>query len=118
VEQQSGAVVREYVGYDRLVGFEEQAFLVAVYTPPVPLLTFFMPTRKFKSKTRVGSTEIKVYDEPRSPFQRLMECAELLRGCKGALAVQCAIYNPVELQRNIHKAILRLRQRLAQVNRI
>jgi hypothetical protein len=32
-----------------------------------------MPTQKRKSKTRVGSKEIKVYDEPSCPFQRLME---------------------------------------------
>jgi hypothetical protein len=28
------------------------------------LLNFFMPTQKLKSKTRVGSKEIKVYDGP------------------------------------------------------
>ena len=31
VEQKNGAVVREYAGYDRLSGFEEQALLAAVY---------------------------------------------------------------------------------------
>jgi hypothetical protein len=57
VEQKNGAVVREYIGYDRLEGFEEQALLSAAY-------------------------------------------------------------NPVELQHNVKKAVLRLRQRLAQANRI
>jgi hypothetical protein len=38
VEQKNGAVVREYVGYDRLSGFDEQALLAAVYAPQVPLL--------------------------------------------------------------------------------
>jgi hypothetical protein len=66
VEQKNGAVVREYIGYDRLSGFEEQALPAAVYTPLVTLLHFFMPTQKLKSKTRSGSKEIKVYDEPRS----------------------------------------------------
>jgi hypothetical protein len=118
VEQKNGAVVREYVGCDRLEGLEEQALLAAVYAPLVPLLNFFMPTQKLTSKTRVGSKEIKVYDEPRSPFQRLLESGELSRERKDALAVQCALYNPVQLQQNVNKAILRLRQRLAQVNRI
>jgi len=31
---------------------------------------------------------------------------------------QIALYSPVELQHNVNKAILRLRQRLAQLNRI
>jgi hypothetical protein len=65
VEQKNGAVVREYAGYDRLSGSEEQALLAAVYLPLGPLLNFFMPTRKLTGKTRTGSKEIKVYDEPR-----------------------------------------------------
>jgi hypothetical protein len=61
---------------------------------------------------------MKVYDEPRSPFRRLLECARLPREYKDSLQAQCALYNPVELQQNVNKAILRLRQRLAQTNRI
>jgi hypothetical protein len=118
VEQKNGALVREYLGYDRLEGFEEQALLFAVYTPLTPLLNFFIPTRKLNSKTRVGSKETKVYDEPRSPFQRLMKHPELSQPYKDSLLARCALYNPVELQHHVNKAILRLRQRLAQANRI
>jgi hypothetical protein len=118
VEQKNGAVVRQYAGYDRLEGFEEQALLAAVYEPLVPLLNFFMPTRRLKSKTRIGSKEIKSHDQPRSPFQRLLECDELPQQCKDSLKAQCALYNPVELQHTVNKAILRLRQRLAQANRV
>jgi hypothetical protein len=96
VEQKNGAVVREYAGYDRLSGSEEQALLAAVYLPLVPLLNFFMPTRKLTNKTRIGSKEIKVYDEPRSPFLRLLESPELLPAYKDSLSAQCALYNPVE----------------------
>jgi hypothetical protein len=118
VEQKNGAVVRQYVGCDRLSGFEKQAFLAAVYRPQVPLLNFFMPSQKLKSKTRVGSKETRVYDEPRNPFQRLMDKEIPPREYQDALDRQCALYNPVELQQNVNKAILRLRQRLAQTNRI
>jgi transposase InsO family protein len=118
VEQKNGAVVREYVGYDRLEGFQEQTLLAAVYQPLVPLLNFFMPTRKLKSKTRVGSKEIRVYDEPHSPFQRLTESAELPQQTKDSLLAQISLYNPVELQHNVNKAVMRLRRRLAQLNRI
>jgi hypothetical protein len=114
----NGAVVREYIGYDRLESIEEQSCLSAVYQPLVPLLNFFMPTQKLKCKTRIGSKGIKVYDEPRSPFQRLIESAELPQKTKDSLWAQIVLYNPVELQHNVNKAILRLRQRLAQSNRI
>ena len=118
VEQKNGAVVREYVGYDRLEGTEEQALLAAIYRPLAPLLNFFMPTQKLKSKTRAGSKEIRVYDEPRSPFQRLTESKELPQQTKDSLLAQIALYNPVELQDNVNKAIMRLRRRLAQLNRV
>jgi hypothetical protein len=75
-----------------------------------------MPTQKLKHKIRVGSKEIKVYDKPRGPFQWLIERTELPREYKDSLQAQCALYNPVELQQNVNKAILRLRQRLTQVN--
>jgi hypothetical protein len=77
-----------------------------------------MPTQKLKSKTRIGSKEIKVYDQPRSPFQRLIESGALCQTDKDALTERHALYNPVVLQQNVNKAILRLRQRLAKANRI
>jgi transposase InsO family protein len=118
VEQKNGAVVREYIGYGRLEGIQEQALLAAIYASLVPLLNFFMPTQKLKHKTRVGSKEIKVYDTPKSPFQRLIESTAVPQEIIDALLVQSTLYNPVELQHNVNKAIIRLRQRLAQSNRI
>jgi len=118
VEQKNGAVVREYVMYDRLEGVEEHALLAAVYRPLTPLLNYFMPTQKLKSKTRIGSKEIKIYDAPKSPYQRLLESPHTPQKTKDDLQAQIALYNPVELQDNVNKAITRLRQRLAQSNRI
>jgi hypothetical protein len=118
VGQKNGAVVREYVGYARLAGLEEQALLAAVNTNMTPLLNYFIPVQKLKSKTRVGSKEIKVCGEPRSPFQRLIESEDLPQASKNALMAQCALYNQVELQQNVTKASLRLRHRLAQANRL
>jgi hypothetical protein len=77
-----------------------------------------MPTQKLTSKIRIGSREIKTYDEPKSPFQRLMEHTGLPQERKDALAAQSALYNPVELQHTVNKAILRLRHRLAQATRL
>jgi hypothetical protein len=51
----------------------EQVLPAAASAPPVPLLNFFMPAQKLKSKTRAGSQEIEVYDEPGNPFIRLAE---------------------------------------------
>jgi hypothetical protein len=59
-----------------------------------------------KKKENIGN--LKVYDEPRSPFQRLMESGELSRERKDALATQCALYNPVQLQQPCQQGYLAL----------
>jgi hypothetical protein len=86
--------------------------------PLAYLLSFFMLTQKLASKTRVGSKEIKACNASRSPFQRLVESAELPQQAKDSLAAQIALYNPVGLQHNVNTAILRLRRRLAQMSRV
>jgi hypothetical protein len=55
VEQKNGAVVREYIGYDRLEGDALQSRLTAVCRHLVSLLNFFMPTMKLESKVKVRS---------------------------------------------------------------
>jgi hypothetical protein len=117
-QTKNGAVVREYAGYDRLEGLEEQTLLAAVYKLLVPLPNFFILSQKRSNKTRVGSKEIKACGERQSPFQRLIKCAELPHIYKNTLKAQHALYNPVELPRNVNKAVLCLCQRPAQLNRI
>jgi hypothetical protein len=53
-EQKNGAVVREYIGHDRLEGDTLQSCLAAACHHLVPLLNFFMPTVKLESKVKVG----------------------------------------------------------------
>jgi hypothetical protein len=91
VEQKNGAVVREYIGYDRLEGETLRDCLAAVYRPLVPLLNFFMPTTKLESKIKTGSREIKKYDDPRSPYQRLIESEALSSEVKAGLSRLCAL---------------------------
>jgi hypothetical protein len=47
-----------------------------------------------------------------------MESTGLAQEIKDRLTEQTALYNLVEFQHNVNKAILRLRRRLAQANRI
>jgi hypothetical protein len=77
-----------------------------------------MHTQKLKSKTRVGSKKIKVYDVTESPFQRLSKSKEVSKEIKDSLSAQIALNNSVALQHNANKATVRLRQRLAQLNSI
>jgi hypothetical protein len=113
VEQKNGAVVREYIGYDRREGEALRDRLAAVYRPLVPLLNFFMPAMKLVSKVKVGSKEIKKYDAPRSPCQRLLESEALSSEVKAELTRLCGLYNPIQLQHNMNQAILALREAVA-----
>jgi hypothetical protein len=92
--KKNGAVVREHAGYDWIEGFEERTLLSAVYETLAPLLNFFMPSQKLKSKIRIGSREVKTCDEPRIPFQRLLERVSPPPACRDTLKSQHALYNP------------------------
>jgi hypothetical protein len=72
-----------------------------------------MPTMKLESKVKAGSKEIKTYDEPRSPCQRLLESDALSPEIKAELARLYGLYNPVQLQHTVNKAILALREAIA-----
>jgi hypothetical protein len=47
----------------------------------------------------------KVYDEPRSPYQRLMDAPELSNEVKAELTRRYESYNPVLLQQEVHRAV-------------
>jgi hypothetical protein len=68
---------------------------------------------KLESKVKVGSKEIKKYDAPRSPYQRLLESEALSPEVKAELTRLCGLYNPVQLQQNVNKVVLALREAVA-----
>jgi hypothetical protein len=68
---------------------------------------------KLESKVKVGSKEIKKYDAPRSPCQCLLESEVLSHGVKAELTWLCGLYNPVQLQHNVNKAVPALREAVA-----
>jgi hypothetical protein len=59
------------------------------------------------------SQRIKKYDASRSPCQRLPESEALPPGVKAELARLCGLYNPVQLQHHVNKAILASREAVA-----
>jgi hypothetical protein len=56
-----------------------------------------MPARKLESKVEVGYKEIKKYDEPRRPYQCLMESEALPPEMKAELTRLRGLYNPVRI---------------------
>jgi hypothetical protein len=72
-----------------------------------------MPTMKLESKVKAGSKDINKYDEPRSPYQGLLESEALPPKVKAELSRCYGLYNPVQLQHTVNKAIFALREVLA-----
>ena len=85
VEQKNWSVVRHLVGYGRYETKTQVDQLNAVYDAARLYINFFKPVMKLKAKRRVGSKVKKIYDDPQTPYQRLMECDTLDAAAKKKL---------------------------------
>ena len=66
-----------------------------------PLQNFFLPTFKLKEKLRIGSKIKKKYDEPKTPYKRVIESGVLKNHEIEALQIRKAQLNPFELKRGL-----------------
>ena len=71
---------------------------------------------KLVSKQRHGAKVKKTYDQPTTPFQRLLDSKALSRTAKQQLQRQYLELNPSELKRRISKLQGRLWKLSARVN--
>ena len=72
------------------------------------LYNFFVPQLKLVEKVRVGSKIVKKYDQPKTPYQRLLESPHLTMGQKEELRRKYQLLNPIELREIINRQILKL----------
>jgi hypothetical protein len=109
VEQKNWTHVKKFVGYLRYDTPEEQTLLTDLYRNELRLYkNFFQPTIKLKEKVRVGGRIHRRYDEPRTPYQRVMEFKETSRRTKQELKQVYHSLNPAELKRAIDRKLNRL----------
>lgn len=100
VEQRNNSVARRWLGYDRL-GFEELLPLINHYYKDIvcPLINHFFPTFKLSDKKRIGSRTKRVYNDPVTPYARVMASEHVDKEKKEALmAIHCSL-NPLALLR-------------------
>jgi hypothetical protein len=101
VEQKNWSVVRQTVGYDRYEGAAACAALGALYARVRLYTNYFQPSMKLVSKERAGSRVRKGYDRARTPYQRVLEAAEMSTDAKQTLRSEYEELNPVQLLREI-----------------
>jgi hypothetical protein len=111
VEQKNGAIVRQYVGYERYEGLPAKQRLNALYEQVRLLVNFFQPSMKLREKTRQGARVKKTYDTPRTPYQRVLASADIDTKDKQRLTALYQTLNPADITRKIRKYQAELRSR-------
>jgi len=108
VEQRNWTHVRKMVGYQRFDTTSEMMVLRDLYAQLRLYKNFFQPTMKLQSKERVGGKIHRKYDQPRTPYQRLLESGQLNASAEKELRKTYASLNVAQL----HRRIEQLRNRL------
>jgi len=103
VEQKNYTAVRHMVGYFRYDTQDERALLNRIYTAHRLYFNFFLPQMKLVEKTRVGSRVIKRYDDPKTPYQRVLDAPALEEPTKQQLREVYSSLNPAALRRQLSR---------------
>jgi hypothetical protein len=77
VEQKNWSIVRRAVGYYRYDTPEQLNLLNSLYALLRFYVNFFLPVMKLKEKVRVGSKVKRVYDEPQTPYARVLDSSHV-----------------------------------------
>jgi hypothetical protein len=105
VEQKNWSHVRKVFGYKRRETEDELNVMNDLYENELRLYkNFFLPNVKLVEKKRTGrhGEKIKkVYNQAKTPFQRVLECDSVEEGTKEELRRQYYSLNPAELRRSI-----------------
>lgn len=104
-EQRNWLLVRRLVGYDRYSSRAACTVLQRVYELLRLQHNFFRPVRKLRSKQRIGSRTVKLYDAPQTPYQRALAAGLVPPAQREALARQVQTLDPVALTRDIQAAL-------------
>jgi hypothetical protein len=118
VEQKNWTHVKKYVGYFRYDIKGELELLSDLYRNEIRVYkNFFQPVIKLISKQRTGARVHRKYDDPRTPYQRIMESQEVEHRVKQELMKVYISLNPAQLKRAIDDKLGRLYKIYQQKNK-
>ena len=102
VESKNNHIVRKYGFYYRYDTPDERDVLTLLWQAVMLKMNFFTPTKKPVGWSVDGQgRRRRVYDDPKTPYQRLLDSGLLSVAQERALRAQYAKLNPVELTRDI-----------------
>lgn len=100
VEQKNHTHVRQLFGYERLDDIAMVGMMNEIYSAYWNKLhNFFIPSMKLIKRERVGGKIKKRYDQPKTPYERLIENPEVPLWVKSRLKEQKKCYNPFTLKK-------------------
>ena len=108
IEQKNWSIVRQTVGYGRFETQRECDLLNMVYDYVRLINNFFMPSQRLESKTRDGGRVVRKMDEPKTPYERVMESKHVNAASKRQLAAVYKTINPAECRREITRLVAKL----------
>ena len=103
IEQKNGAVVRRFVGHQRLKGILAAQVLGRLHRLTRLYVNFFQPSFKLRHKTREGAKVRKSYFPPATPRDRLLKNEKVSEEAKERLREQKACLDPVRLLHTIRE---------------
>lgn len=108
VEQKNWTHVRELFGYERVDHPDLVVLMNEIYKEYWgPLMNFYIPSMKLIRKTRIGARIKKEYDLPKTPYQRLLDSADLSEEAKNKLRLRYENLNPFALSEGLDKRLER-----------
>jgi len=110
VEQKNGAVVRPLVGYARYEGVAAAEHLNKLYVVHRLALNYFEPSMKLTGKIRVGARVKKIYDQAKTPHDRLLESGIINQTGRTKHEEFFRRLNPAKLRRDIRELEMGLRR--------
>lgn len=111
VEQKNWTHVRQWLGYHRFDIPEIVSLLNKLYTTEWRLFqNFFCPSVKLIAKQRIASKTIKRYDNPKTPYQRIIDSKDISDSVKCALTQQVAELNPFQLRKAMEEKMKKIFQ--------
>jgi hypothetical protein len=102
VEQKNYTHVRKLVGYHRLQSKGQRVLLTRLYEAWADWRNFVQPVMRLSEKLRVRGKIHRKYDEPRTPYQRLLDSHQLSAGARTQLQTKYDALNPVTLAQRIN----------------
>ena len=103
VEQKNNSHVRGIFGYERIEDRGLIQRMNEIYEIWNTLQNFFIPTMKCIEKKRDGAKVKKKYDKPKTPYQRILESADVGEEAKQKLRATYEKLNPFELSNKLGK---------------